>query len=102
VIPGKRYRPEDVLKVAWRRRLMILIPFVVVTSGTIAGARLLPDRWRSETLIVLIPQRIPESYVRATVTERIEDRLQTTKQQIMSRTRLERIIGDFNLYADRR
>jgi polysaccharide chain length determinant protein (PEP-CTERM system associated) len=36
------------------------------------------------------------------VTTRIEDRLQSISQQILSRTRLERIIQDFNLYADRR
>ncbi|PYQ75402.1 MAG: hypothetical protein DMG01_18820 [Acidobacteria bacterium] len=50
-----------------------------------------------------MPQRIPESYVRSTVTSRIEDRLQSIGQQILSRTRLERIILDFDLYAsDRR
>src|SRR6185503_13850315 len=44
----------------------------------------------------------PESYVRSTVTTRIEDRLQSITQQILSRTRLERIIQDFNLYPEAR
>src|SRR5215472_460743 len=35
-------------------------------------------------------------------TTRIEDRLQTITQQILSRTRLERIIQDFNLYPELR
>jgi polysaccharide chain length determinant protein (PEP-CTERM system associated) len=46
----------------------------------------------------VIPQRVPETYVRSTVTSRIEDRLRTISQQILSRTRLERIINDFKLY----
>ena len=46
-----------------------------------------------------MPQRIPESYVESTITSRIEDRLQSISQQILSRTRLERIINEFNLYA---
>ena len=67
-----------------------------------AWARTLPNLYHSETLILVVPQRVPESYVRSTVTTRIEDRLQSITQQILSRTRLERIIQDFNLYADER
>ncbi len=62
----------------------------------------MPNRYRSETLILVVPQRVPESYVKSTVTARIEDRLQSISQQILSRTRLERIIQDFNLYATER
>ena len=62
--------------------------------------RTLPNLYRSDTLILVVPQRVPESYVRSTVTTRIEDRLQSITQQILSRTRLERIIQDFNLYAE--
>jgi len=53
-------------------------------------------------VILVVPQRVSESYVRATVTTNIQDRLQSLSQQIMSRTRLENIIQDFNLYADER
>ena len=64
--------------------------------------RQLPNMYRSETLILVVPQRVPESYVRSTVTARIEDRLQAISQQILSRTRLEQVINDFNLYAKER
>jgi polysaccharide chain length determinant protein (PEP-CTERM system associated) len=47
-----------------------------------------------------VPQRVPESYVRSTVTARIEDRLLSIQQQILSRSRLERVIDDFNLYPE--
>ena len=50
----------------------------------------------------MVPQRVPESYVRATVTARIEDRLQSISQQIMSRPRLEQVIHDFDLYPTQR
>jgi polysaccharide chain length determinant protein (PEP-CTERM system associated) len=36
--------------------------------------------------------------VKSTVTARVEDRLQSISQQILSRTRLERIVRDFKLY----
>jgi protein tyrosine kinase modulator len=50
----------------------------------------------------VVPQRVPENYVKSTVTARIEDRLQSIRQQILSRTRLERIIEEFNLYEKER
>src|SRR5262249_33624970 len=46
--------------------------------------------------------QVPEQYVRSTVTTNIEDRLQTIIQQVLSRTRLERIIQDYDLYAEQR
>jgi polysaccharide chain length determinant protein (PEP-CTERM system associated) len=45
---------------------------------------------------------VPEGYVRSSITARLADRLPVISQQIMSRTRLERIIQDFDLYADER
>jgi polysaccharide chain length determinant protein (PEP-CTERM system associated) len=102
VIRGKQYAPEDYLMVAWRRKWSVIIPFVVIAIGTALVAHVLPNRYRSEALILVIPQRVPESYVRSAVTTRIEDRLQAVRQQILSRTRLEQIIVDNNLYAEER
>jgi polysaccharide chain length determinant protein (PEP-CTERM system associated) len=102
MLPGKKYKPEDVLQILRKRIWIILVPFAVVSAVTAVVARKLPDRYRSDTLILVVPQRVPEAYVKSTVTTRIEDRLQSISQQILSRTRLERIIQDFNLYAEER
>jgi polysaccharide chain length determinant protein (PEP-CTERM system associated) len=100
MLPGKKYTPEDVMAILRRRFWWLLVPLAVAIAIGAVVARVLPDLYRSETLILVVPQRVPESYVRSTVTTRIEDRLQSISQQILSRTRLERIISDFNLYAD--
>ena len=98
MLPGKTYKPEDILVIAWRRRWQIIVPFLLVAGGAIRYSQTLPDRYRSETVILIVPQRVPESYVHSTVTSRIEDRLRSINQQIMSRTRLEPIIQTLNLY----
>jgi polysaccharide chain length determinant protein (PEP-CTERM system associated) len=100
VIPGKQYTPEDIAVIAWRRKWWAILPAIAIAVGAYAWVRTLPNQYRSDTLILVVPQRVPESYVRSTVTTRIEDRLQSITQQILSRTRLERIIQDFNLYSD--
>jgi polysaccharide chain length determinant protein (PEP-CTERM system associated) len=102
VIPGRQYSFETLLDVARRRKWLILIPALMIGVGAVTIIRALPNLYRSETLILVVPQRVPESYVRSTVTARIEDRLQAISQQILSRTRLEQIVSDFNLYAKER
>lgn len=98
VIPGRQYVLADLVLILRRRRWLIILTFVAVTGATVIATRCLPNRYRAETLILVVPQRVPESYVRSTVTGRIGDRLQSISQQILSRTRLERIIQDLNLY----
>jgi len=102
VIPGKQYSFETVLQIARRRKWLIILPAILIAAGGAAIVRQLPNSYRSETLILVVPQRVPESYVRSTVTARIEDRLQSISQQIMSRTRLEQIVSDFDLYPRER
>ena len=102
MIPGKQYRPEDLLSIAWRRKWLIVIPFVLVAGAAAIGSTFLTNKYRAETLILVVPQRVPESYVKATVTARIEDRLQSISQQILSRPRLEQVIKDFDLYPAQR
>jgi polysaccharide chain length determinant protein (PEP-CTERM system associated) len=100
VLPGRKYTPEDIAAIAWRRKWLIVIAICVVTTAAIAFSLRIPDLYRSQTLILVIPQRVPENYIRSTVTTRIEDRLRSLRQEILSRTRLERIIQDFGLFEE--
>jgi polysaccharide chain length determinant protein (PEP-CTERM system associated) len=102
VIPGKTYTPEVILQIAWRRKWWIVVPAILIAGGVVAWTQRLPNTYKSDTLIMVVPQRVPESYVRSTITQSITDRLQSITQQILSRTRLERIIEDLGLYGDQR
>jgi polysaccharide chain length determinant protein (PEP-CTERM system associated) len=102
MIPGKTYTSEDFLRIAWRRKWVILIPFLVASVATYVIVKRLPNRYQSKTLILVVPQRVPDSYVHSTVSAPIEDRLRSMKEQILSRSRLERVVEDFNLYTDER
>jgi len=102
VIPGKTYTIETLWQIALRRKWLIVLPALAVGALAALVIYRLPNLYKSETLILVVPQRVPESYVKSTVTARIEDRLQAISQQILSRTRLEQVINDFNLYAEER
>ena len=94
MLPGKKLKPEDLLAIVWRRKWCGHRAVRPGDAATVLVSRSLPNRYRSETLILVVPQRVPESYVRSTVTTSLEDRLRSIQQQILSRTRLEQIIRD--------
>ena len=96
MIPGKQYSFDTLLQVVRRRAWLIVLPAILVAVIGAAIVYSLPNLYRSETLILVVPQRVPESYVRSTITARIEDRLQSISQQILSRTRLEASFASTN------
>ena len=102
MIPGKTYKPEDVVEAGWRRRWFIVGPFVLIAAASVVVAALQPDRYRSEALLQIVPQQVPQDYVRSAVSVPLDARLQAILQQILSRTQLERIVQEFNLYPEER
>jgi polysaccharide chain length determinant protein (PEP-CTERM system associated) len=102
VLPGKKYSIDDIARLALRRKWLIILPALAGLAGAVFVARHMAQLYRSETLIMVIPQRIPDSIVKSTVTAKLEERLPSISDQILSRSRLERIISDFNLYPAER
>jgi len=104
-IEDKPYRLRE-LGYYWvllqRRRWWLMLPVFVVGTAAWGISWFLPAYYRSETLILVEQQKVPEQYVVSNVATDIQDRLQSMTQQILSRTRLLRIIDEFHLYADQR
>lgn len=98
MLPGKQYSFDDITRIAWRGKWLVLAPAIVTSLLAATYLRFVPDIYRADTTILVVPQRVPNEYVRPTVTSRIEDRLQSISPQILSRSRLEPILVDLNLY----
>jgi polysaccharide chain length determinant protein (PEP-CTERM system associated) len=94
--------PEfDILNIItnlYRRKTLIGCVFFVASVLAVYLAMILPNVYRSSTLILVTPQRVPSSFVTSTVTIDLTQRMQSIAQEILSRTRLEEIIHEFNLY----
>jgi polysaccharide chain length determinant protein (PEP-CTERM system associated) len=93
---------EHFLRVLYHRLWVVIAVFIPISAGTFIFAHRLPNIYTSETVILVDPQKVPESYVRSTVTGDIRNRLGTLSQQILSATRLQKIIESFNLYPEDR
>jgi polysaccharide chain length determinant protein (PEP-CTERM system associated) len=85
-----------------KRKWLMIGPAFLFTVTAIWVSLALPDRYRSSTLILVVPQRVPENYVRPAVSETIEQRLLSISPQILSESRLERIINELDLYPKQR
>jgi polysaccharide chain length determinant protein (PEP-CTERM system associated) len=93
----------EMVKSIWGRRkwlaiLVFIVPFVIAVSLI----TFMPSLYRSTATILVDRQQVPESMVRPTVTSALETRLHTISQEILSRSRLDALIRQFNLYADLR
>ncbi|MGH7816214.1 MAG: XrtA system polysaccharide chain length determinant [Candidatus Binatia bacterium] len=77
--------------------LVFAVSLVVFLLAAYLSATL-PNVYRSSTLILITPQRIPGNIVMPTFTTSVTDRINAITQEIMSRTRLESIIKEFGLY----
>lgn len=89
------------IDIALRRKYWIIISFLVVVLAGLAFALNTPPVYEASTLILVQPQKVPEDYVRPIISTGIQERLRTITQQVTSRTNLEQIIQDYNLFTNK-
>jgi len=96
----KPFDMRDYIQIGLRRKWYIIVPLVLGLMISLGVYKYLPKIYKATTLILVQPQRVPESYVRPTITDSVISRLNTISQEILSRTRLEKVIQELNLYSD--
>jgi polysaccharide chain length determinant protein (PEP-CTERM system associated) len=96
--PAKSYTVDEYIEILRRRIWYIIIPFLVIAVGVSGYVIFAPRLYKASTLVLVSPQKVPEAFVQATVTSKVEERLQSIAQEVMSRTRLELVISEFRLY----
>ncbi|HKN70072.1 MAG TPA: XrtA system polysaccharide chain length determinant [Terriglobales bacterium] len=85
-----------------RRRWQFLVPFFCGWALVWGASWLIPSTYRSGTLILVEQPAVPEKYVVSNIDSGIQQQLDSITQQILSRTRLIRIIDSLGLYAEER
>lgn len=93
---------QKYLEIFRRRKWWIVITATSFFVATLVVAIRLPNTYRAETVILVDPQKVPDSYVPATGNSTIADRLSTVRQEVMSPTRLKELLAETGLYAQDR
>ena len=97
---GRELTAADYIAIL-RRRWVLIVALAVVGGPLAYGvARLLPAKYKSQTLVLVQPPAVSDTFVHPLDTVDVSERLASMKQQILSRTRLEPIIRQFGLYSD--
>ncbi len=91
---------DDYLAILRRRVWWIVVPAIVVPILTYLVTLKLPNRYRSQTVVLILQQKVPDNYVKSVIAEDLNVRLATMQEQILSRTRLQPIIERFGLYRE--
>ena len=89
---------QDYWAIALRRRWWILLSMFLAWGAVWGVSWLLPSTYKSEALILVEQQKVPDQYVVPNVTTNLHDRVQAMTEQILSRSRLQTTIDRFHLY----
>jgi succinoglycan biosynthesis transport protein ExoP len=83
---------QDYLAVFRRRRTLTLLAGGVLLILGLAAAFLWPATYKSMATILIEEQEIPSELVHSTITSYADQRIETIKQQVMSRTTLWKVV----------
>lgn len=100
----RRQEPFDLsqyLELIRRRHMHFFIAMLLGWLLVVGASWIVPPRYKSSTLILVEQPKVPKDYVVSNISDDIEERLQSIREQIESRTRLLLIIDNFRLYAIR-
>lgn len=90
---------KDYVELLRRRSWLILSCALLFLGAGLVICFLLPPQYVSQTLVIVEQQKVPENYVKPVVTEDLNARLASMREQILSRSRLEPIIERFSLFS---
>ena len=97
---AKEIRLEDIVEIILRRRWWIIISTCLCIIIGIILTFTLPKYYKAETLVLIQPQKVPKDYVQPVVTMDIDSILEAFSREILSRSNLEKIMKNFNMYTE--
>src|SRR5271169_381665 len=92
----------EYLQVIRRNKWWVYLMTVGLALTAFVGIALLPNKYQATTTVEVDPQRVPEQFVSELVRVSPLDRLQTISQEVLSATRLQKVIDQWALYPQLR
>ena len=92
---------RDYIDIIRRRALVMLIAFISVVVVAASLAILLPPVYQSSGTILIESQQISTDIIASSVSGYARERIEVTKQRVMTRENLLRIMKKYNLFRDK-
>ncbi len=94
----RQRKPSEYLKILRRRKWLLILPVIAVTTAVAYVVHKLPDVYESETLIVVRPSNLPTSVVTGVSEDSMTRQLTSINQVVTSRSSLEPLVDKYDLY----
>jgi len=94
----RQRRPSEYLRILRRRKWLLILPMIAVTTAVIYVVYRLPDVYESTTLIVVKSSNLPNSVVPTVTEDSITRQLASISQVVTSRSQLEPLVKKYELY----
>ena len=94
----RQRKPSEYLKILRRRKWLLILPVIAVTTAVAYVVYRLPDVYESETLIVVRPSNLPTSVVTGVSEDSMTRQLTSINQVVTSRSSLEPLVNKYDLY----
>ncbi len=91
--------PEDYLAILKRRWWLVLLPLLILPIVSYSFSYTIPPEYLSQTLVLVEGQKVSEGYVKPVINDDLDSQLSSMKEQILSRSRLQPILENYNLYS---
>ena len=85
-----------------RRRWEIAFSVLAILFAASVYCVVTPELYKSSITILVIPQTLPQDYVRSTISAKVEEQMATIRQQVLSRTTLTKVMDELRLFERER
>jgi len=89
---------KQYVDIAWRRKWWIVVPTLLAAAASAVCFWMMPELYRATTTILVTRQSVPEDMARSTVTSRVEERMRGLELQLLSRSYLEQVAREFQMF----
>src|SRR5829696_2691090 len=98
----RQRKPSEYLRILQRRKWLIILPVIAITTAVSWVVIKLPDVYESATLIVVKPSTLPSSVVPTVSEDNLTRQLANISQVVNSRSSLEPLVEKYELYKAER
>lgn len=98
----RQRKPAEYAKIAWKRKWLVILPVIAITTAVVWAVYRLPDVYESVTLIVVKPSTLPSSVVPTVTEDSLTRQLTSIAQVVASRSSLEPLVEKYELYKTER
>jgi len=99
-IAEPEFRVGDYIKILKRRYLFLVLPFIVLFTGSVGVAVLLPPIYVSQGTILIESPQISQEIIAGSVDTAARERIEVIRQRVMTRANLLRIANEFGVFRD--